>query len=316
MLTPGEIFKKRREALRKSIYSVSLETKIGTKYIEMLEENRYNEFDSPVFANGFVKIYSEYLGLDQEKMVALYRRENTDFNPSSTIKNIKDKRGEKQPFIQKYKNIIIQAIIVILTIALIAISIILNNSKPKEEALDFELLNIQDGYVTKESSITLEGNITQSYMLYINSTLVPVSNGSFKYQYSLVDGDNKAIIEIKNKDNNLIKQEIISIKKEKTIVQQPPIENNSDGYEVYIQIKDASTWITMSVDDKQEIAQALNPGKTDKYKITKTLTVVSGKPLNTSVYINNKLYNLVVNTQSGTGSLNCSINNNQIECMK
>ena len=312
MLTAGEIFKKRREALRKSIYTVSLDTKIGEKYLLMLEENRYQEFDSPVFANGFVKIYAEYLGLDQDKVLALYRREDKEYIPKKNIS--KKDVGFNIDFFQKHKALIIQIILVTVAVILIALSIILNSRKPEQEELTFRVNDLQQESSTKSNKIGISGTVTEGYKLYVNSTPEEVINEVFSIEKDLVVGLNTIIFDIKDQKDNIVKTEIYKITREeekKTNTQQP---TTTSGNRIYLEIIDAETWITLTVDDKNSIAQAIKPGKTATFEITNSLSLLTGKPNNTKVYINNKLQPLVINAQKGTGTLECNIINNQIEC--
>ena len=89
MITAGEILKKKRESLGKSLNTASQETKIQKRFLVDIESNDYSEFDSAVFLTGFIKIYSQYLGLDTEKILALYRR---DVPTRKISKNSKSKQ--------------------------------------------------------------------------------------------------------------------------------------------------------------------------------------------------------------------------------
>ena len=76
MVTAGEVLKTKRESLGKTITQISQETKIQEKFLEYIENNEYENFDSDVFVSGFIKIYSDNLGLDTERVLALFRRGN------------------------------------------------------------------------------------------------------------------------------------------------------------------------------------------------------------------------------------------------
>ncbi len=65
----GSILKDKREEKKLSIADVSVETKINKKYIQALEDGNYLLIPSQVFAKGFLKAYSEFLGLDPKSLV-------------------------------------------------------------------------------------------------------------------------------------------------------------------------------------------------------------------------------------------------------
>ena len=71
MITAGEIIKNKREELKKDLNRVSSDTKIQKRYLEYIENNQFDKFDSDIFACGFLKIYSQYLDLDIQKVLAL-----------------------------------------------------------------------------------------------------------------------------------------------------------------------------------------------------------------------------------------------------
>ena len=59
MVTAGEVIKSKRESLGKDLNTVCLDTKIQRRFLEYIENNQFEKFDSKVFASGFIKIYSK-----------------------------------------------------------------------------------------------------------------------------------------------------------------------------------------------------------------------------------------------------------------
>lgn len=84
MQTVGEILKNSRIAKKLTINQVELKTKIRAKFIEAIESDDYSQLPSLSYAKGFVKNYSEFLGLDSEKILAFFRRQNEE-PPKSAI---------------------------------------------------------------------------------------------------------------------------------------------------------------------------------------------------------------------------------------
>ena len=93
MITAGEVLKNKRELLKKSLEKVSADTKIQKRFLEYIENNQFEYFDSEVFLTGFIKIYAEYLDLDTSKVLALYRRSN----PNKTTRNTSNKKEDPKP---------------------------------------------------------------------------------------------------------------------------------------------------------------------------------------------------------------------------
>jgi transcriptional regulator with XRE-family HTH domain len=74
--TVGTLLIEKRKEKDLEVKDVSLALKIRSEYLLALEEGRYNVFRSEVYLIGFLKNYSKFLGIDTEKILAMYRREN------------------------------------------------------------------------------------------------------------------------------------------------------------------------------------------------------------------------------------------------
>ncbi|MBN1331567.1 helix-turn-helix domain-containing protein [Candidatus Dojkabacteria bacterium] len=74
--TIGELLKEKRAKKGLSLRQISEITKIRVEYLQALEDGRYSAFPSEVYLKGFLKNYAKFLGIDKERSLALYRREN------------------------------------------------------------------------------------------------------------------------------------------------------------------------------------------------------------------------------------------------
>jgi len=74
--TVGTLLIEKRKERDLEIKDVSLAIKIRSEYLLALEEGKYNVFRSEVYLIGFLKNYAKFLGIDTEKILAMYRREN------------------------------------------------------------------------------------------------------------------------------------------------------------------------------------------------------------------------------------------------
>jgi cytoskeletal protein RodZ len=75
MKSIGEILKRTREKKKLTIEDVQKYVKIHPKYLKALEKDDYSVFSSKVHSKGFLKIYSDFLGLDENEILALWRRD-------------------------------------------------------------------------------------------------------------------------------------------------------------------------------------------------------------------------------------------------
>lgn len=70
----GEGLKQRRQELNLSLKEAENATSIRMAYLQAIEEGEMAKLISPVYAQGFVKQYAAFLGVDGEKLV----RENPE----------------------------------------------------------------------------------------------------------------------------------------------------------------------------------------------------------------------------------------------
>jgi transcriptional regulator with XRE-family HTH domain len=88
MKTVGSILKKAREEKNLSHKEIFKAIKIHPRFLEALEESRWDDFSSVVHAKGFLKNYAEYLGLNIDEVLAFFRREYDEEKNGPRIKNL------------------------------------------------------------------------------------------------------------------------------------------------------------------------------------------------------------------------------------
>jgi cytoskeleton protein RodZ len=80
----GEKLKLEREKRKITLEQISVSTKIGTRMLQALEEDKFNQLPGGIFNKGFVRAYSRFLGLDEDQTVADYMQASGDALPAST----------------------------------------------------------------------------------------------------------------------------------------------------------------------------------------------------------------------------------------
>ncbi len=66
----GNILKEKREERKLSVAQISSVIRINKKYLQALEDENFLLLPSLVYAKGFLKAYSEYLGLDPKGLLS------------------------------------------------------------------------------------------------------------------------------------------------------------------------------------------------------------------------------------------------------
>lgn len=309
MLTPGEILKSRRKSLGKTVFEVSQDTRILEKYIKQLEANDFEAFDSPVFARGFIKIYSEYLGLDDEKVIALFRREGKEIFERQRSKK-KKKLNIKYTDLTKYILYLTTLVIISLFIFYTAVQIKLYQEQPT-----LNIITPITGYTSEIGTISIEGTSIKQADIFVNSNKIENNNGNFKGEIALNEGENTLTIKAINQRNkNKIIENVIKI----YYTKPNPVEEVevTKTTKLTLKIKSADTWVKLIVDNRQELAQTVKAGFTKSYTAKTSFELVSGRIDNTQLYINDKLWPLNINTQTGIASLSCKLENGEVICPK
>jgi len=75
MKTAGSILKDARKKRGLTFKQIWEKTRIHPKFLQALEEGSYSIFSSPVHIKGFLRTYARFLELDEQEVMAFFRRE-------------------------------------------------------------------------------------------------------------------------------------------------------------------------------------------------------------------------------------------------
>ena len=74
-----------REARGLTIEDAERDTRISRRYLQALESEQFEVIPAPVYARGFLRSYSQYLGLDPAEMLALFPRDDQASGQATVI---------------------------------------------------------------------------------------------------------------------------------------------------------------------------------------------------------------------------------------
>ncbi len=311
MVTAGEVIKNKRESLGQDLNSVSVDTKIQKRFLEYIENNQFDKFDSKIFATGFIKIYSKYLGLDVEKILALYRR--------STLVEVK-KNDKKQGINKKRKLLKINISPKILAITTLVIFLLLIVGYVGYQIYKFQtppsltIVAPIDGYITNEESTILKGLTQESVLIDVNDKQVDVnSKGEFETEIFLIEGVNTITVRaLKSSNSNLETNKTLK-------VIYTPQQEGEDEIEIKeflltLSITQSPSWIKLDIDDENKISQVLQPNTVHEFEVINKFTLVTGRVQNTKLEINGEDIPLTASTQTGITQITCTVVENELEC--
>lgn len=176
-----------RKAKRISLKTAARDLHLKREHLEAIEEGNWQNLPEPTFVKGFIKSYSQYLGLSSDHVLALYRREYDETKYPPKTFTLERKRLILTP--NKLINLaLVLAIVIFIVYLIIQYSSIL--SAPK-----LEVFTPPDDLTTSVPFIVVTGKVEKETTVAVDGQFVPIdAEGKFFYQLSLSEGRN--VIEI------------------------------------------------------------------------------------------------------------------------
>ena len=109
MKSIGETLKEAREAKGVTIQQIAMDLNISKEYLVALEEEQFDIFPAEAYLLGFLRNYSEYLGLEVDKSVSLYKNYKISEEPAP----LEELVGQQKPPVK----IPVRLILIILVLA-------------------------------------------------------------------------------------------------------------------------------------------------------------------------------------------------------
>jgi len=192
MIKAGEKLKDERLSKGLTLEDVSKKTKIKISYLELIEAGKYDKLPSVSYAHGFVRSYTGFLGLPEEEIMAVFRRE---FDEEKAYRVLPRGFDNNQDIpLSRFK--LKQTFILIILIFVFFMGFILFSYR-------YAFLNPPlhiNNYSVSSSEVTITGNTDSNSTVYINKEAVSVDqSGHFKKTISVFSGKTTIIIKAVNK---------------------------------------------------------------------------------------------------------------------
>ncbi len=292
-----------------------MDTKIQKRFLQYIENDEYEKFDSDIFASGFIKIYSAYLGLDVDKLLAIYRRSNLNRKKAEPTK-VASKQKKKPSF---KLNITPQAIAIV-TLVIFLLSVV--------GYIGYQIYKFQtpphltisqptDEYKSETDKIVVKGNTDTTATVSINGEPVEIDNlGYFEKEISLNQGVNTiSITAKKNSNNQLETNKTVKVIYSNLNTDEPTQEETIEKtYTVIVKILQSSAWIKLDVDGENKISQIMEPNTQRDFTVKNNLTLVTGRIQSTQLEINGEKVEINSSQNSGVGQITCNITDDGYKC--
>lgn len=203
--TLGEILIGARKKKDVTLEQAEEETKVRIKYLEALEQGRYEALPASVYAIGFLTKYAEFLGLNKESLVERFSGERgKGYNHAK----IMVERRIHEPLFSitpKFFAIIGITLVLVAILGYIAYSVNQFTSPP-----NLEILSPTTNQVYKDENLDIIGKTDEGATLTINGQNVQIDDmGNFRQTVKLHPGLNsfeiRSINALKKENVKLIK---------------------------------------------------------------------------------------------------------------
>ncbi len=188
MNTVGSMLKTERLGKGVSLSQVESATKIRLKFLEAIEADDYTSLPSLSYAKGFVKNYSEYLGLDIATVLAFFRRQTADVTRASLLPK-KEQIALNKSFVQLTPGRFLA--IVLGSLALIFLAYLGFQYRATFQPASLSIEFPANQLVVHERRIDILGKTDADATVTVNGTAILVrTDGKFFDQVTLEPGVN------------------------------------------------------------------------------------------------------------------------------
>lgn len=198
MVHAGERLYEERIKRGLTLEEVSKATKIRSSFLTYIEKGEYKKLPSGTYAHGFVRNYAKFLGLPDQELLALFRRE---YDENKFVKVLPDgfARQDDFPlskikFAQTFKILILVFTVLLAYIIFQYRAAIFNPpliiSYPKENS------------IISSQTVTMIGKTDPNSTVFINNEVAFVDkNGNFQKTINVFPGKTKILIKAVNNFN-------------------------------------------------------------------------------------------------------------------
>lgn len=300
-LTLGEKLKKLRSERRVSLNDVSRATKVQVKYLESLEEARYDELPADVYIKGFLKSYADFFGLNEEVLIRLFEKERGIKN--NMAKNGKEKEVKKRtgPVSVSFISLTPKktALGFIFILALAVIIFIYKELGSFASVPELAILSPENNSQIDGNSITVSGVTEKDARLFINGQPILVSDeGKFLENLTLQAGANTINIKSISRFNKEAQETLtvnskmpdanLEAASDQQNQEQAITDNAGNTKELTLEIKvdPGPVWLSVEADGSLVFSGTMLSGAVQTFKAQQKITVNSGKGNATLIKLN------------------------------
>lgn len=265
MKTVGELLSEKRRQKNLSLDEVERATKIRKKILQALEISDWGSLPSPTFVKGLIKNYGKFLGLDQNQLIAFYRREFDE--KKITKKGLPG--GIKTTHLRLTPQIVTVGVILAISFLVAGYLFIQYESFTGPPLLDIS--EPMDNVKISSTEVTLVGKTWDDAILKVNGQDVPVSpGGTFSISVELSQGVNTITVTSANRFGR------ISTAKRTVVVELPSQQQTTQTQKklnLSVKASPESVNLVVEVDGKTDFEGVLVAGSTKTFQANQEIKI-------------------------------------------
>ncbi len=287
MKKAGEILKEARLSQKIDLDLASNELKIHKRFLEALENSDYSIFSDVVQIKGFIKNYAKFLKLNENEVLAFWRREYEE-------KEVKQAEGIKdimKPMFASKFIITPGTLLFAFTVASILgfLTYLYFQYRSFAGAPYLAVESPSTNISINTSSLDVFGKIDKDSELFLNGQQISLINeGNFAITVSLSNGLNTLTFKAVNK---LGKETVLT----RTVLVNNPMQNtqvlgeSGSSLTLKIEITDSASLVSVSTDGKPVFKDvAMLKGRQETFTAKDSITIKAGNANVVEVYLNGK----------------------------
>lgn len=197
MRTVGQMLKEEREARYYSLEEVEKATKIRKELLLALENGEYSKLPPPTFVQGFIKNYGKFLGLDNDKLLAVFRREFSERENPPKVMEAWSSPINKRKFYLTHNKILSG---LIFGLIIIFLSYLWLEYRFLVSSPFLEVTQPADKVTIQSQFIKVSGKTDPEAKVKINNQLIEVDiSGNFNEEIKLNESANTIVISSESK---------------------------------------------------------------------------------------------------------------------
>jgi cytoskeleton protein RodZ len=290
METLGGKLRNERELRGLSLDELAASTRIQKKFLQALEEGRFDALQAPVFVVGFIRTYADALGLNPNPLVAEYEALRQTLNPA-TPPRVLARRRDKSEWLPLT---IGSAVVLVILLAAIPL---LKSSKPTVNkpapAVDDETLARNQPAAGKDDGKT--GPSPESAPAQATTPPLPepqTTEEKVRAEKSVQPSEEKAapapeIAKEPQQPKERVRSQPTPAPAPISSPRQNPV-GQTYAYHIALSAKNEDVWIYAVVDDTDVRDMYIRAGKSVVIQGNKSFSLTTGNPLHLAVKVNGK----------------------------